>query len=608
MPKVAMALLALAWLAAPGRAGEVRTPGPLTPVYEGSGEQPGKGEAGPVVRLFGARGGAFSGQVVVSAAAEAKGFGARASDLGLKGGGGKIPAAAIEVRYALPTGANGIAKMPAGVTGIFDALSPKPREQGTVHPVWVTVNVPADAAAGEYEGRVSVAGGEVPIRLSVAAWTLPKPGEYLTWVDFIESPESVALRYEVPLWSDRHFELMAGCFAQLGRVGNKTLYLPLAGKSNLGNEQTVVRWIKTGKEKEFKHDFKPLERYLDIFIKNVGKPKVVICHLYENFYGGNMGWPPEKEGHWRGVSVTVLDPETGKTETMEGPGFLRKNAGFPDYPQDTVNFWKPVLEGIRERLKERGLGEEVIAAGLSNDIDCWHSGLPKPGLDGTLLAAAPYMKWVHQGHGNRGCKLPMAYQTNVWGIRFPKDPAEVRFYGWQRKDVVLHNDRDIWKESFATQLMRSRLLGEGNIAGNQRGFGRMSADLWACVKDGRAHGIASRFPDSSWVQLNLRQTPYLYPGPEGALGAVRLEMMREGVQECEARIFIEKALVDKGLRARLGEELAGRCQELLDERVRALLAGWNKSAAEYVEGPWQERSGKLFAAAAEVAAKLGGGR
>jgi hypothetical protein len=373
-----------------------------------------------------------------------------------------------------------------------------------------------------------------------------------------------------------------------------------------------VRWIRTGKEREFKHDFKPLERYLDACIGNAGRPRVVICHLYEPFYGGNMGWPPEKEGHRRGVQVTVLDPETGKTETMEGPGFLRKNAGFPDYPQDTVNFWKPVLEGVRERLKERGLGEEVIAAGLSNDLDCFHQGLPRPGLDGTLLAAAPYMKWVHQGHGNRGAgKLPMAYQTNVWGVHFPKDPAEGRSYGWQRKDVVLQNDRDIWKESFETQLMRSRLLGEGNIAGSQRGFGRMNADLWPCVKDGKgqwAHGIASRFPDSSWAQLNLRQTSYLYPGPEGALGTVRLEMMREGVQECEARIFIEKALLDKGLRAKLGEELAGRCQELLDERVRALLAGWKKSAAEYVEGPWQERSGKLFAAAAEVAAKLGEGR
>lgn len=54
------------------------------------------------------------------------------------------------------------------------------------------------------------------IRLTVAAWTLPKPQDYLTWVDFIDSPESVALRYEVPLWSDKHFELMASSFAPLG--------------------------------------------------------------------------------------------------------------------------------------------------------------------------------------------------------------------------------------------------------------------------------------------------------------------------------------------------------------------------------------------------------
>jgi len=113
----------------------------------------------------------------------------------------------------------------------------------------VTVNVPADAAPGMYEGTLAVAGRQIPVKLTVAGWTLPKPADYETYVDFIESPESVALRYDVPLWSDKHFALLGSCFDQLGKIGNKTLFLPLAAMANLGNEHTIVRWIKTEKEK-----------------------------------------------------------------------------------------------------------------------------------------------------------------------------------------------------------------------------------------------------------------------------------------------------------------------------------------------------------------------
>ena len=46
---------------------------------------------------------------------------------------------------------------------------------------------------------------------------------------------------------------------------------------------------------------------------------------------------------------------------------------------------------------------------------------------------------------------------------------------------------------------------------------------------------------------------------------MRFELMRQGVQETEARTFIEKALVDPAKRPRLGDELAGRYRALILE-------------------------------------------
>ena len=104
------------------------------------------------------------------------------------------------------------------------------------------------------------------------------------------------------------------------------------------------------------------------------------------------------------------------------------------------------------------------------------------------------------------------------------------------------------------------------------GIGRVGADYWHVLKDrqGRRTGpVYARYPESNWRNLDI-ESWVLAPGPEGPVGTARLENLREGLQECEARIALEDALLDLGRRRRLGNELAQRIQALLDERQRAL--------------------------------------
>jgi hypothetical protein len=102
-------------------------------------------------------------------------------------------------------------------------------------------------------------------------------------------------------------------------------------------------------------------------------------------------------------------------------------------------------------------------------------------------------------------------------------------------------------------------------------------------------------------------------------------MIREGLQEAEARVFVERAIVEK----RITGTLAERCRRVLDERTRAMLRGantleltrgtwrehpqhgnlWWSGTSEpgyqwFIASGWQQRSKELFDAAAEVAAKL----
>jgi hypothetical protein len=82
-------------------------------------------------------------------------------------------------------------------------------------------------------------------------------------------------------------------------------------------------------------------------------------------------------------------------------------------------------------------------------------------------------------------------------------------------------------------------------------------------------------------------------------------MMREGLQECEARIFIEEALLDPEKSAKLGEELAERFWSLLDRRVTALShASGRMGTLVFLGSGRQERTRELFELAGEVAARL----
>jgi hypothetical protein len=107
--------------------------------------------------------------------------------------------------------------------------------------------------------------------------------------------------------------------------------------------------------------------------------------------------------------------------------------------------------------------------------------------------------------------------------------------------------------------------------------------------------------------------PYLWPGPDGAVSTVRLEMMREGLMECEARITVEAALLDPQARTTLGEARATAWEAMLTERIGWLrqAGGWPETTGGisgeqiYISSDWQNRNAALFAAAAEVNRLLG---
>jgi len=616
------------------------------------------------IRIVAPRGGAASGKVVIGSEKPIKGL--RASAGALRSGNGRlsIPASAVQVRYALPgSPESGMNRVFTVSPARFDGLDDVPLEEvpirtarqtwrgrripdeppitfGAVQPVWITVKVPASAPASEYTGKLTITVPDekpivVTVNLRVCPWKVPDPTEYITFVELVQSPETLAMRYEVPFWSPKHWSLIAQSLTLFGQVGNKTCHVPLICETNQGNVESMVRWIRQP-DGSFKHDFTIMEKYLDLVVKHQGKPTVVCFYVWDTYLDGGHGGPEKharqsvkdsRKAHaGKGPLVSLLDEATGKVERHALPMY-RNEKSFA--------LWKPVFDEIQRRMKRRGL-EKATMIGISTD------NRPSKEVIDLFRKVASNVPWVSHGHAmpHELHGVPVGYLSGVWaGGRFAKDPSLGRTYGWQRTfsglrskafsapggAVLTHHARST-NNSFGQTTWR--FIGEMNTTGQQRGFGRMGGDFFAVLKDRRGRwrgGLSARFPKTSWRNLDIH-TSVLAPGKNGPVATARFEMMREGLQEAEARIFIEKALLDKQFRAKLGEDVAVQCQKLLDDRIRnmrravatlrAIGGSWTSytyignswwqasplvGSLWFVSSDWQQWTTDLYDAAAEVA-------
>ena len=608
------------------------------------------------VSLAGPRNAAMSGKVIVGSAESLVDLRAVANDLRSEDGG-IIPASSVFLRYGYPwgsesssgDGSRGPSSYPREAA-MLDALLDEPLPEfpahekrtapGVVVPVWITVKIPKDAETGVYSGRVTVtAQGRqavgVPVTVKVLGWAMPDVQDFRTWVELMQSPDSVAMEYDVPLWSERHWELMAKSFRHIGGTGSRVVYVPLIAQTNGGNQESMVRWIRKG-ENQYDFDFSLIDRYLDIAQQNMGTPKIVAFTAWEIYLS-----PPKQEiiidesdssyvkmekswqaARWalrdRGPAITVLDRATGETSLEYLPRF-EDPAAKP--------IWTALFAGLRERMKARGLEDAMMLAML---CDTWPT---KPELE-TLYEASGGLPWVMHTHGGSRVQpkvhgiADIAYTAYVWNVDYNGDPRETHMYGWKNPRLMVQFKRfSALNQWPATSL---RHFAEVNITGSQRGVGRIGADFWQSVRDkrGRRAGqVWGRYPQSAWHSLNMFNH-LLAPGPDGPASTGQLEVFREGVQECEARIFIEDALTDEGKRAKLGRELSDRCQAALDERMDYMWRGASnlqltgravayasKGDVKYCFGGvaghrwfaatnWQARTELLYSLAAEVAAAL----
>ncbi len=567
------------------------------------------------LELVAPRGGCASGQVVVSRIDGALPAVRAALDpLTKEGGGAALRPDTARVAYAQPQPIKVLRDKRVSDAWKYDALLPAPTEGTGVQPVWVTVDVPPDAVPGAYRATLTVRAGDaapvqVPVRLTVCPWRVPTPADRATYVGLVQSPTSVARQYGTPMWSDAHFERIATSLEASGRLGNRLLVIPIVLGTEFREAEALVRWVRRGDRLD--PDFGVLDRYLDVFARHVVRPDTVIVYAWTT----GLGALSTGRGNWTNVrtwgkpapvvAATFVDPQTGATSTDK--------VAAPGSGREAETLWQPVWDGLRERVLARGWDERAIMVGLAKDYR------PRKEHVQFFRKVAPYARWALLTHqdtpklelfGVPAGHLATAFAEYIRAPEAGAPPPRGWKVPWQR---VVYPRNLFSQEEFTRPWLKPngplatyRNCPEACLMSGYRGLSMIGLDFWPVEE--AVDGTRRTILEGSGATLGLQhlEPALLAPGPEGAVPTIRSEMLREGLALAEARIAIEKALVDEAARRRLGEDLATRARRLLDERVGLYLTACEAEWTGYGQwSGWQAQSAALFALADEVTRALG---
>ncbi len=551
----------------------------------------------PPIRMVAARNTVVSGQAVLSSARPVRGVRASLGPFAGEGGAPVLAGGSARIRYPART----IEGMPYAMDRP-DVLVDQATGTEPVQPVWVTVQVPAEAQPGTYRAtlRIEADGltpaAEVPVELVVHDWICPDPQDWRSLTSLVQSPHSVAWHYGAAMWSDRHLELLAPSLVLSRDLGNNLVYVPVIHPNFFATEHGII--VFQDRHAGLEPDFTFFDRYMDAVARHMGEPRRMTL----------VAWEPDlrREGATPTVSVRGEDGRLGH----------RAVPGFGEPGSEAI--WRPLFDGVRERVRRRGWDERAIQVGVAGDgipdertvaffaeiapFARWHrfthtTGLPRPGDDGRVvldgkslgLVEAPYNAgW---DRGNRAGRLHGGFQR-----------------GWVEdwyEPMILFAGRGILHDN--SPPVSFRMMPNSQVFNRSRGLARLGVDNWPVANPHRPGQEPRRMVHGAggWGRLYRNKVRAVAaPGPRGALPTVRYEMLRQGFQDTEARIYLERALVDAGKRARLGEEIEREVRALVETEVQVRdMASY--PPFDWTPGTdWHRRTERLYELAAEARRRL----
>jgi hypothetical protein len=273
---------------------------------------------------------------------------------------------------------------------------------------------------------------------------------------------------------------------------------------------------------------------------------------------------------------------------------------------ESYQFWKPVIDQALKKLEARGW-RDITAFG--HNSYCYS---PKPEVVDVAYRLWPDGRWAYSAHnGTLGgsftasqedVAMPVTWSLVVWG------EGRLSHRGYA---ALLDPRPGIWCTLARTRhygrspLNVYRNLPEEAIERGHDGVGEFGAENFPIedpLREGRFINLGAGRGTGGGNNASTRAL--LAPGPDGPVATERFEMYREGVELCEAILYLEQAVREK----KIDGQLAAKVNSYLDHRSQEFIKWWwrGKSGLGFVNDwsiPGQfDSDARLLELAGEVAA------
>lgn len=370
-----------------------------TDVRYSRSQVPQTSKSSPLLRAW--RGERVSAQAVLATPTDLGEVSFEVSDL--KCGRNVIPASAVKkyfVRYVMADSY----KDRNDTVLVADRLDPVGSlkvEANTARPLWLDIHVPAEAKAGTYKGTVTVScDGKklaLPLQLQVADRLLPAPSQWSFHLDLWQNPYAVARYFEVPLWSQQHFDLMRPIMELLAAAGQKVITCSVINKP--WNGQTFDPFESmVGKTKEldgtWRYDYTVFDRWVE-FMMSCGITEQIDCytlvpwHYWFDYYDratNNVQYldcKPDQKAYHDFIVPFLKDLSR---HLREQGWFSRTYIAMDERPKDQMEAAWRVIQEADPEFKIEGAANYSVESESADRIDDLSVGIRYNLLKGEALA------------------------------------------------------------------------------------------------------------------------------------------------------------------------------------------------------------------------------
>ncbi|MCC8143809.1 MAG: DUF4091 domain-containing protein [Tannerellaceae bacterium] len=441
----------------------------------------------------------------------------------LRNGSSVIPATAANasfVRYIMTDELNKDGKGGCGhrpnkadwdssmVADVLDVIKIRDISEYTTQPVWLNVWIPQHTPKGIYKGILTVAGEnfsrqQISLEIEVLEHTLPRPQDWNFHLDLWQNPYAVARYYEVPLWSEAHFDAMRPIFKLLADAGQKAItttimHKPWNGQTQDHFESMVLKIKKL--DGSWAYDYTVFDKWVEFMMNEIGITKQINCFTM-------IPWA---------LHFDYLDQASNTIKFMEAK------------PGDTAYeaYWTLFLKDFSQHLHRKGWFNITIISMDEREMEQMIETVK------LIRQVDPEFKISFQGHyhaeHNLTCMICACHTGIISGGCKRGTPKD------RQKSTVYTCCSEAFPNVFTfSSPAEATWLGWHTAAGNYDGYLRWAYNSWTLdpLRD-------SRF--RTWAAGDC----YLVY-PDGR-SSIRLERLIEGVQDFEKITILRKEFTEKG--------------------------------------------------------------